>query len=69
MAENQIFNGETDRLGTPLVGVATPTPLMNCCFAGNTNFLVNLCYNINYLLSTFSIFISYRLWKILPNTH
>ena len=40
MAEKQIFNGETDRLGTPLVGVATPTPLMNCCFAGNTNFLV-----------------------------
>ena len=36
MAEKQIFNGETDRL----VGVATPTPLMNCCFAGNTNFLV-----------------------------
>jgi len=41
MAEKQIFNGETDRLGTPLVGVATPTPLMNCCFAGNTNFLVS----------------------------
>ena len=40
MAEKQIFNGETVRVGTPLVGVATPTPLMNCCFAGNTNFLV-----------------------------
>ena len=37
-AQKQIFTGETHRL----VGVATPTPLMNCCFAGNTNFLVNI---------------------------
>ena len=47
MAKQQIFTGETDRVGTPrvgtpLVGVPTPTPLMYCCFAGNTNFLVVL---------------------------
>jgi len=46
MAEKQIFNGETHRVGTPLVGAATPTPLMNCCFAGNTNFLVVVCHSV-----------------------